>query len=120
MSQTTLRKADVMTADGAFSYAVVRVGDEWRVVCARKAMGHFVERDQAVSAASALAAEAAREGRRTEVLIQSETGELKSAWRSQSASGGSVGGSAAQDALPLQVLEHADPGQTRSPDPGML
>jgi urease gamma subunit len=71
-----------MTADTGFSYAVVRVGVEWKVVCRRRAMGHFSEREQALAAASALAVEAAREGRATEVLIQSETGELISAWRS--------------------------------------
>ena len=66
----------------SFSYAVLQVGDEWKVVCARKAMGHFGDREDAIAAASALAAQAARAGRETEVILQSETGELKTVWRS--------------------------------------
>ena len=43
---------------GAFRYAVVRVGPEWRVVGARRAMGHFATRDLALTAAGNLAREA--------------------------------------------------------------
>ena len=68
--------------DDAFTYAVVRIGAGWEGVCARKAMGHFGEREDALVAASALAAQAARAGRPTEVIVQSETGELKTVWRS--------------------------------------
>lgn len=84
MSAAPLQPPDLIMSDTrtSFSYAVVQVGDAWKVVCARKAMGHFPEREAALAAASALAAEAARAGRATEVLIQSETGELRSAWRS--------------------------------------
>lgn len=60
----------------SFRYAVVQVGPVWKVVCARKAMGHFNNQDMALTAAHALAREAMNEGHLVEVLIQSETGEL--------------------------------------------
>ncbi len=60
----------------AFRYAVIRVGPEWRVVGARRAIGHFPDRETALAAAGALAREALDSGHRAEVLIQSETGEL--------------------------------------------
>jgi hypothetical protein len=71
--------------DDAFAYAVVQVGAEWKVLCRRKAIGHFRDRDQALAAASSLAAEAARAGRPAEVLVQLDTGELVSAWRHRNA-----------------------------------
>ncbi len=61
----------------SFSYAVVRVGEIWKVVCARKAMGFFDTPETALSAAQSLAREAAGAGHPAEVLVQSETGELK-------------------------------------------
>jgi hypothetical protein len=61
---------------GCFRYAVVMVGVEWRVVGARRAMGHFATRDMALSAAGALAREAVEAGHHAEVLVQSESGEL--------------------------------------------
>ncbi|MDO9471904.1 MAG: hypothetical protein Q7J28_02530 [Caulobacter sp.] len=70
-----------MTDPKAFSYAVVRMGDEWKVVCARNAMGHFARRDEALIAASALAAQAAAAGHAAEVLVQSDSGELRQAWQ---------------------------------------
>lgn len=70
-----------MTDAKAFSYAVVRVGEEWKVVCARNAMGHFACRDEAIVAASALAAQAAAAGHVAEVLVQTDSGELRQAWR---------------------------------------
>lgn len=60
----------------SFRYAVVQVGPVWKVVCSRKAIGHFVNQDMALSAANALAREAMGEGHHAEVLIQSESGEL--------------------------------------------
>ena len=60
----------------ACRYAVVRVGSEWRVVCARRAMGHFATREMALLAAANLAREAAESGHRAEVLLQSDSGEL--------------------------------------------
>ena len=70
-----------MTDSLDFSYAVVRVGEEWKVVCARKAIGHFAQRDEALVAASALAAQAAAAGHAARVLVQTESGELLQAWR---------------------------------------
>lgn len=58
------------------SYAVVRVGPEWKVVGPRRAMGHFANRDLALAAAGNLAREAFLSGHRAEVLLQSESGEL--------------------------------------------
>lgn len=66
----------MMTMTPSFSYAVVQVGEVWKVVCARKAMGHFGNRDAAVGTACGLARAAEEEGHFAEVLIQSETGEL--------------------------------------------
>lgn len=60
----------------SFSYAVVLVGAEWKVVGARRAMGHFASRDLALVAAGNLAREAFLAGHRVEVLLQSESGEL--------------------------------------------
>ena len=59
-----------------FRYAVVRVANEWKVVGARRAMGHFATRDLALAAAGNLAREAILAGHRAEVLLQSESGEL--------------------------------------------
>lgn len=64
----------------AFRYAVVWVGVEWRIVCARRAMGHFTSRDLALVAASRLAREAVQAGHPAEVLLQSESGELTQLW----------------------------------------
>ena len=64
-----------------FAYAVVRMGQEWKVVCARNAMGHFTCRDEALVAASALAAQAAAAGHAALVLVQSDSGELQEVWR---------------------------------------
>lgn len=65
-----------MDSPKSFNYAVVQVGPVWKVVCARKAMGNFASQDTALTAAHALAREAAGEGHGAVVLIQSETGEL--------------------------------------------
>lgn len=62
----------------SFSYAVIQMGPVWKVVCARKAMGNYLNQDMALTAAHNLAREAAGEGHHAEVLIQSETGELTS------------------------------------------
>lgn len=64
----------------SFSYAVIQVGPLWRVVCARRAMGHFPSRDLALTAASSLAREAVLAGHLAEILLQSETGELRVLW----------------------------------------
>ncbi len=59
-----------------FRYAVVRVGPEWKVVGARRAIGHFATRDLALAAARNLALLVVDEGHPAEVLVQSESGEL--------------------------------------------
>jgi hypothetical protein len=64
----------------SFSYAVIQMGPQWRVVCARRAMGHFPSRDLALMAASSLAHEAVLAGHMAEILLQSETGELRVLW----------------------------------------
>lgn len=69
-----------MTEPLGFSYAVVRMGEEWKVICARNAMGHFARRDEAIIAASALAAQAAAAGHAAQVLVQTDSGELLQAW----------------------------------------
>jgi hypothetical protein len=63
-------------ARGRFSYAAVRVGPVWRVVCARRPIGHFTSCDLALSAAHALARQAVEAGHAAEVLLQSESGEM--------------------------------------------
>lgn len=59
-----------------FRYAVVRVGPEWRVVGARRAIGHFATPELAVDAAANLARQAFLAGHQAEVFLQSEGGEL--------------------------------------------
>ena len=59
-----------------FRYAVVMVGPEWRIIGARRAMGHFASREMALTAAANLARQASEAGHRAEVLLQSESGEL--------------------------------------------
>lgn len=61
---------------GEFRYAVVRVGPEWRIIGARRAMGHFPTRETALLAAANLAREASESGHLAEVLLQSDSGEL--------------------------------------------
>jgi len=59
-------------------YAVLQVGREWRVVCARRRMGHFATRTQAVEAGARLAREAVQSGHEVEFLVQDRTGFLVS------------------------------------------
>ena len=59
-----------------FRYAVVLVGVEWRIIGARRAMGHFPSSETALVAAANLARLALEAGHRAEVLLQSESGEL--------------------------------------------
>lgn len=57
-------------------YAVVQVGEEWRIVGQRQ-MGHFPCRDSAALATARLAAQAVQEGYQVELLIQERFGQLK-------------------------------------------
>lgn len=57
-------------------YAVLQVGPEWRVVCARWRIGHFPTRTQAVEAGARLAHEAVTSGHAVEFMVQDPTGLL--------------------------------------------
>ncbi len=57
-------------------YAVLAVGSEWRVVSARRQIGHFATRGLAVEAALRFAQEAARSGCCVEILYADQGGEL--------------------------------------------
>jgi len=57
-------------------YAVLAVGAEWRVVSARRQIGHFATRGLAVEAALRFAQEAARSGCCVEILYADQGGEL--------------------------------------------
>jgi hypothetical protein len=57
-------------------YAVLEVGREWRVVCERRHIGHFPDRDQAVRAGAHLAREAVASGHAVEFMVQDGAGEL--------------------------------------------
>lgn len=57
-------------------YAILQVGREWRVVCARRRMGHFSSRAQAVEAGARLAREAVASGHQVEFMVQDRTGLL--------------------------------------------
>ena len=57
-------------------YAVLQVGGEWRVVCARRRIGHFASRHQAVEAGARLAREAVESGHEVEFMVQDRTGLL--------------------------------------------
>ena len=57
-------------------YAVLRIGEEWRVVCERRRMGHFFNRNDAIRTGAALAREALAEGCDVELMVQGDAGEL--------------------------------------------
>lgn len=57
-------------------YAVLQVGAEWRVVCARRRMGRFATRDQAIGVGVGLAREAVASGHEVEFMVQGAGGEL--------------------------------------------
>ena len=58
-------------------YAVVQCGPEWKVVGARRAMGHFADQNAAAAAGARLALQACAAGHSVEFLVQDEVGELK-------------------------------------------
>ena len=64
-------------------YAVVQVGQEWRIIGAERQMGHFGSFAEAALATARLGALARREGCAVEVLIQEQFGELKSVRRDE-------------------------------------
>jgi hypothetical protein len=59
-----------------FRYAVLWMHSEWKIVCARRRMGHFATSDAAVVAARKLAHTAVEGGHQAELLMQGPTGEL--------------------------------------------
>jgi len=61
---------------GTLRYAVLQIGEEWRVVCQRRRIGHYATRTDAVRIGAALAREAVAEGRPVELMVQGEAGEL--------------------------------------------
>ncbi len=61
---------------GAIRYAVLQIGDEWRVVCERRRIGRFIDRDSAVSIGAGLAREALAAGHVVEFMVQGPCGEL--------------------------------------------
>jgi hypothetical protein len=61
-----------------FRYAVVQLGDEWKVLSERRRIGAFPTRQLAMQAGARLAREAAASGREVELLVQGASGELMS------------------------------------------
>lgn len=55
-------------------YAVMRFGDEWRVVSERRRIGRFASRDLAIMAGARLAREAMATGHPVELLVQDGAG----------------------------------------------
>jgi hypothetical protein len=52
------------------SYAVLMIGDEWKVVSGARRMGHFATKALAVNAGTRLAREAMAAGHEVEFLVQ--------------------------------------------------
>ena len=63
--------------DATLRYAVVRYGDDWRIVDASGHQGRFTDAAQAAAHVGSLAREARRMGYDVEVLVQSPVGELR-------------------------------------------
>ena len=57
-------------------YAIVKVGDVWKIVCERRQIGHFATCEAASRAGAQLAKEAARSGYDVELLVQGLFGEM--------------------------------------------
>ena len=57
-------------------YAIVQVGEEWRIIGAERHIGHFGSRAEAALAGAKLAAVALEEGASIKVLVQDSFGEL--------------------------------------------
>jgi hypothetical protein len=60
----------------SLTYAVLQVGDEWRIVCDRRHIGHFATRDEASRVGALLAHEATTSGHDVEMLLQGRFGEM--------------------------------------------
>lgn len=59
-----------------FRYAILRMDTEWKIVCARRRIGHFPSFESALSAARELAAAALECGHEAEILTQNDAGRL--------------------------------------------
>ena len=59
-----------------FRYAILRMDTEWKIVCARRRIGHFFTYESAMAAALELAAAAIESGHEAEVLAQTAAGRL--------------------------------------------
>lgn len=57
-------------------YAVLQIGEEWRVISARRRIGRFPSRDSAVSTGAGLVREAVASGHAVEFMVQGSGGEL--------------------------------------------
>ncbi len=57
-------------------YAIIQVGDVWKIVCERRHIGHFANREAASRAGAQLAREAANSGYDIELLVQGMFGEI--------------------------------------------
>ncbi len=53
----------------AMVYAVLQMGPEWRVVCERRHIGHFDNREEALGIAAGLVRQAIESGREAELLV---------------------------------------------------
>ena len=59
-----------------FRYAILRMDTEWKIVCARRRIGHFPTYESALSAGRELACTALECGHEAEILIQNDAGRL--------------------------------------------
>jgi hypothetical protein len=57
-------------------YAVLQIGDEWRVVCERRHIGHFDNREEALTIAAGLVRQALAAGCDAEILALDPTSKL--------------------------------------------
>jgi len=57
-------------------YAVLRIDNEWRVICERRHIGHFETQNQAIVLGAALVREALEAGCEAELLVLDRAGKL--------------------------------------------
>ena len=57
-------------------YAVMRFGEDWKIVSGSRRIGHYATQDLALSAGARLAMEAVDAGHEVEFLVQQPGGEL--------------------------------------------
>ena len=59
-----------------FRYAILRMDTEWKIVCARRRIGHFPSFESARAVACGLASGALECGHEAEILTQNDAGRL--------------------------------------------